>query len=150
MKLIAILLTLAVPVMAQDVTKTFTWDKNPEPDVYDYVLKVGPSPGNYTKIIPVTGALKVSVTLPVGLYYVVVCAVNTSGLTSLPSDEKAFQFNPAGQDKVPSQPKGLAKPPNLQARMEMTTDFKLWQTVCVKKLPNQPNAFARVTVEALE
>ncbi len=149
---LAILLFLSVSAFAQTVNVTFTWDRNPEPDVYDYVLKIGTAPGVYTTIAPVTGDIKKTVALPINtLHYVVVCAVNSSGLTSLPSNERAFQVFTPGNGKVPTPPVGIAKPPALQARLEMSTDLKsgIWQTVCTKTLPNQPNTFVRVVAEAI-
>jgi len=136
---------------AANIDITFLWDKNPEVDVYDYILKIGKSPGVYDVLNQtVKNANRFTVSLPEGIpVVVVVCAVNSSEVVSPPSDEKWFQIQKQGEIKIPSKPAGLAKPKNLQVRLEFSTDLKIWQTACVKQSQNVPQTFWRAVMEGL-
>lgn len=153
MKTLLFLILLPFVAAAQTVNVTFTWDKNPEPDVYDYIIKVGTATGVYSlPAVPVLGAIQKTVPLaPLangGVYYVVVCAVNSSGLVSAPSEEKAFQVFTAGNGKVPSAPKKLEKPLNMQASIQTSKDLIVWERLGAKQdLPPLAKLFVRTFME---
>jgi hypothetical protein len=75
------------PALASSVT--LAWDANSEPDLAGYVVHYGTAPGTYPSSIDVGNRTAWTVSNLTGghSYYFVVRAYNTSGLTSLPSQE---------------------------------------------------------------
>ncbi len=145
MKALLFLLLLCLPIAAQNVNVTLTWDKHPEPDVAEYFVHYGTQPGIYTVSVQSSTNL---VTIPIarGMTYFVVTAKNTGGFVSEYPPEFVYFVRQPGEIRIPAPVTGTRAPKELNsARIEKSNDLRTWVPVY---FTTDPIAFFRLVVSS--
>ena len=118
------------------------WNANPENDIAGYILLYGTEAGLPTKTIETGNVTRLTVdgVEPGKTYYFSLIARNTSGQTSLPSDEIFYT--------VPLPPPPLpAKPTGLRITLQSSADNRAWDDRLVLYAQKEEGEFFRVKTE---